>query len=264
MYNEYPDLILEGLTYDLNIVTEADTENKNIFQKFIAFLKRIGQWFVKIFKKITEKIKGIKSSNDELTDEVLSKIKVTNYDIPMIENFINCYESILKKITDIIITRSKLEDSSYENNDYAEEYITQIDDLCSDAKNSIVVSELERNKFINSFEDRTDCNKKIYDFMVNTFKNIQKSNINEIAYSYSKKFKSLAISANHTKNVSKTVTVVYNNDRKIINICTNVMQISAKILSQIFADLHIIYNGVKNSVQDKVYTPSSLSVRGNI
>lgn len=52
MYNEYPDLILEGLMYDLNIVTEAaDTENKNIFQKFIAFLKRIDNGLLKYLKR---------------------------------------------------------------------------------------------------------------------------------------------------------------------------------------------------------------------
>lgn len=48
-----PDLILEGLMYDLSIVQEQEGNvgDKNIFQKFIAFLTRIGQWFVKIFKK---------------------------------------------------------------------------------------------------------------------------------------------------------------------------------------------------------------------
>ena len=261
MYNEYPDLILEGLMYDLNIVTESDTENKNIFQKFIAFLKRIGQWFVKIFKKITEKIKGIKSSNDELTDEALSKIKVTNYDIPMIENFINCYESIFKKISDIFAIRSKLRGSRYENNDYTEEYVAQIDDLCSDAKNSIVVSELERNKFITSFNDRTDCNLNIYNFMVNTFRNLILSNINQIAYDYSNMFNTLAT---NQKITSETAADVYNNDKKIINICTNVMNMSAKILSQIYNDLHNIYNGVEKSLRANVYTPSYISYKGNV
>lgn len=101
MYNdEYPDLILEGLMCDLSIIEES-TSDKNIFQKFVAFLKRIGQWFVKMFKKIIDKFKKVESKKEEnkseLTDEELSKIEVANYETSMIGKFIKISETAFKK-----------------------------------------------------------------------------------------------------------------------------------------------------------------------
>ena len=254
MYNEYPDLIYEGLMYDLNIVTEAaDTENKNIFQKFIAFLKRIGQWFVKIFKKITEKIKGIKSGG-ELTDEELSKITVTNYNIPLIEKFINSYETIFEKIDDIIDTRTELGVDTYNQQEIIQKYTKQVTDIYDNKENTIITSKDSKQKFANSMKDKTNCTKKIYDFMVDTYKIVRDSNINKISDRYRKRFSAFNVHSTYASFLEIT-----SNDKKIITVCTNTMNMSHALLDQIFTDLVSIYNGVNIIHKRRVYDPGELS-----
>lgn len=205
-----PDLILEGLMYDLSIVQEQEGNvgDKNIFQKFIAFLTRIGQWFVKIFKKIADKFKGIKSGG-ELTDEELSKITVTNYNIPLIEKFINSYETIFEKIDDIIDTRTELEVDTYNQQEIIQKYTKQVTDIYDNKENTIITSKDSKQKFANSMKDKTNCTKKIYDFMVDTYKIVRDSNINGIFNRYRKRFSVFNVHSTYASSLETT-----SNDKK--------------------------------------------------
>lgn len=264
MYNEYPDLVLEGLMYDLSIVQEqeSDNGNKNIFQKFIAFLKRIGAWFVKMFKKLADKFRGAEKNSGELTDEELSKIEVTNYDIPMIEKFIRSYEGIFKKMDEIVQLRQEISDDDYKNIDKAQDYIEMVQNIKDSKQNDLVTDKLEINKFKSSFEEKTKCNKKIYNFMQNTFKTIEKSGINDISAKYAQKFSYFKLNGGRTRWDENFPKGFLHADSSLMHICTNIMNFSAKILTQIYDDLIHITNNVKNG-SERVNTPKEVSTRGS-
>ena len=257
MYNEYPDLILEGLMYDLNIVTEADTENKNIFQKFVAFLKRIGQWFVKIFKKIAEKFKKVESkeSNGELTDEKLSSIKVTNYDTEKIQKFIErsdkwLYGSLGDEICNI---RNEIMKEEYKDINKVQEYIEKVEIFYNDSDNYLITDFSQVNKFKKSFDgEKVECNLNIYNFMVETFKNMEKEKINKVASVTAKSYEKKLNDGIHTTRI-KDFPKLSIADSRMVNAFTIIMNLSAKILQSIYTDLVNISNKLNNATYKPDY-----------
>lgn len=260
MYNEYPDLVLEGLMYDLSIVQEGDNGNKNIFQKFVAFLKRIGAWFVKMFKKLADKFRGAGKNSGELTDEELFKIEVANYDIPTIEKIIKISEIAFKKIDEFIGIRKKLQDEKYKNTDNVRDYIEKVEIFFTDQQFNLITDITEINKFKNSLENKTKCDKKIYNFMVDTFKNIKNSDINKISDNYAIQFSRFSQDATHTVFIENFPKGFITADSHIMNTCTNILNLSAIILTQIYDDLIIISNGIKDG-SDKVYIPDKIGAK---
>lgn len=260
MYNEYPDLVLEGLMYDLSIVQEGDNGNKNIFQKFVAFLKRIGAWFVKMFKKLADKFKSVKSSGGELTDNELSNVEVANYDASKIEKFIKISEIAFKKIDEFLSIRNKLQEEKYKNIENVKDYIEKVEIFYTDQQFDLITNITEFNNFKNSLETKTKCSIKIYNFMVDTFKTIKNSDINQISNKYSMEFSRFSQDAAHTVFIENFPKGFITADSHIMNTCTNIMNLSAIILTQIYDDLIIISNGIKDG-SDKVYIPDKIGAK---
>lgn len=96
MYNEYPDLIYEGLMYDLSnieIVTES-SEKKGIIQRLKIIIEKIIEKIRTLFKKIFGKSeKPNESSNTK-------KVEVPNINVDKAKRFIDEFDQNYKTISD--------------------------------------------------------------------------------------------------------------------------------------------------------------------
>lgn len=149
MYNEYPDLIYEGLMYDLNNL-EISTESFNLKEKLSSFFKKIKNFLIKIKDKFIEKVKALKNwlvniphnLKDKAVDWLLQQMQIRGkyYNTNTTMNFfssdinrlmeIDTYIEEYKKLLDAILQSfSKGEnplDASSENN-IGEKYSANIE-----------------------------------------------------------------------------------------------------------------------------------------
>lgn len=96
--------------------------------------------------------------------------------------------------------------------------------------------------------------------MVDTFKNIKNSDINKISDNYAIQFSRFSQDATHTVFIENFPKGFITADSYIMNTCTNIMNLSAIILTQIYDDLIIISNGIKDG-SDKVYIPDKIGAK---
>ena len=243
MYNEeYPDLILEGLMYDLSIVEEGFKEGvKNAFKKIIAFLERIGNWFLKIFRKIAKLI-----PKKDIPEADLSTVSVNNYDTTKINEFIKNCSYWLKEVDNILIDRKKVDcDDSVSLN----KYFNKLNDFFIEEKNAPLISPSYRNNMRNALgigREKVKCTKEILNYIISSYEELKNTNINDSIRSYRNSFRDLNDLIFEKSNDYDKVKDIAGTDKRIMIMCNNLMNVSYDILDAFFKDLSMINTVAKD------------------
>ena len=88
MYNEeYPDLILEGLLYDLEYVSESSNNKEGLLTKLKIAIKKLVQKIISLFRKIKEKIFGKKKNSEN--NKSSNQINMINQNIMETKSIMN-------------------------------------------------------------------------------------------------------------------------------------------------------------------------------
>ena len=189
MYNEYPDLIYEGLLHDFEYVNESSNK-QGMMTKIKLFIKKLVDRIILFFKKMKNKLTGKRDEdeyqsksqgeNESLKDyleRINEYISIRNYNFNQVEHFISsdCEKTIdvlLKKYSDLI--NQMLTEFDRNNYNLYTKYHDQIDEYKEYTKSCI--NKLKRFNEIGGREIQK-VNEELYN---NAFKMLKIMNKNHI------------------------------------------------------------------------------------
>ena len=176
MYNEYPDLIYEGLLHDFEYVSESSNK-QGMMTKIKLFIKTLVDRIILFFKKMKNKLTGkrdeyqskSRGENESVKDylkrtDKKTTVVMTKYNFNQVEYFItsDCEKTLnelLKKYSDLIYwimiqydkknyklyTEYHNEESDYK--EFTEYCIKKIETICAGTEVQQVTEELYNNAF---------------------------------------------------------------------------------------------------------------------
>ena len=189
MYNEYPDLIYEGLLHDFEYVNESSNK-QGMMTKIKLFIKKLVDRIILFFKKMKNKLTGKRDEdeyqsksqgeNESLKDyleRINEYISIRNYNFNQVEHFISsdCEKTIdvlLKKYSDLI--NQMLTEFDRNNYNLYIKYYDQIDEYKEYTESCI--NKLKRFNEIGGREIQK-VNEELYN---NAFKMLKIMNKNHI------------------------------------------------------------------------------------